>query len=616
MALRSVLEIEVKDDTFKEFRGSFDKYHDLVKQLPDDWGKVSKKISETRDAMKAMVLEAMHAKLHSQQMLVVQREADRLLAPAETRWSQIAKHSKLFSENITVSTQNFLKWVGPLSLLGPLMSIAGAGALGAAGLFGIPAFIGSAMYGLRGQTMGIGMGNVSPGAWQSFGINFGRILGGQGGAENLISMVGRAQSGDTEAFGALMAGGRLSPEQITHGNAADIAVSYLRGLRTNLAGKDTFTRGSLARSYQVDKLGLSPEQVNSLANMKGPEFEQLVGRYKAGISTLDIQDKQLKAWQDFIDKMGEAGKQIEIVFGKALVPLAPQIAELSTAVAGLVAAILGTGGFREAIVGITHNLQVWSDWMSSKFGVSKDSKGGVQLAPGFSLSGPLADAVEWLHKKITGEDLPTISPFGNVPNPFADQGMNYDSTNAGAPRTPMDVLRSQMQAGGASVPGSGPTIGDRYNNPGNIGYGNFAARFGGTAGTVWDTGHAIAVFPNLQTGYKAMEQLLRSKYASGQHTLDEIIAGQGGWTPGNYIAAGNIARYMGVSPNQDLNLNDRAQMRALLRGLSTQEGSTASWRRFERMNNPYQDNGAQSRIEIYNQSGANVVSSAFASVIG
>src|SRR5215471_6960860 len=118
----------------------------------------------------------------------------------------------------------------------------------------------------------------------------------------------------------------------------------------------------------------------------------------------------------------------------------------------------------------------------------------------------------------------------------------------------------------------------RLNNPGNIGYSPWTAAHGGTASSAIDVDHAIASFPDLGTGFAVMAALAANKYNQGMITLNQIIAGQNGWTPGNKIAANNIAGYMGISPDDDLNLNDPQAMASFQRALTRQEtGSYDQW---------------------------------------
>lgn len=118
----------------------------------------------------------------------------------------------------------------------------------------------------------------------------------------------------------------------------------------------------------------------------------------------------------------------------------------------------------------------------------------------------------------------------------------------------------------------------QLNNPGNIGYSPWTKAHGGTQSSGRDVDHYLAEFPDLQSGYNAMAALALSKYTAGKTSLDSLIAGKNGWTPGNKAAVENIARYMGVDPNADLNLRDPASMAAFQRALTLQEtGSTAQW---------------------------------------
>lgn len=121
-----------------------------------------------------------------------------------------------------------------------------------------------------------------------------------------------------------------------------------------------------------------------------------------------------------------------------------------------------------------------------------------------------------------------------------------------------------------------------YNNPGNIGYSSWTAAQGGSRGLATDTGHNIATFPDLNSGYTAMANLAINKYNAGATSLNDLIAGPGGWTPGNYGAAASIAQTMGISPSADLNLSDPGSMSSFQRALTLQEtGSTQQFDQYQ-----------------------------------
>jgi len=113
--------------------------------------------------------------------------------------------------------------------------------------------------------------------------------------------------------------------------------------------------------------------------------------------------------------------------------------------------------------------------------------------------------------------------------------------------------------------------GMRNNNPGNIKF--VGQKVPGIVGPSVNTdqGDPQAVFATPEAGMNAMFQLAKRKYDGGKKTADQLIAGNMGWTPGNHAAAANVAASMGLSPHDDINLNDPAMAAKFVRGLIIQE---------------------------------------------
>jgi len=104
--------------------------------------------------------------------------------------------------------------------------------------------------------------------------------------------------------------------------------------------------------------------------------------------------------------------------------------------------------------------------------------------------------------------------------------------------------------------GQGATKPDLTNNPGDLHFPgtemDYQKLFGGTKSNQTDQGLPLYQFPSLTQGFAAIAALARKKYQQGKTSLNKLIAGQGGLTPGNASAAANIARSMGIDPNDDL----------------------------------------------------------------
>lgn len=115
--------------------------------------------------------------------------------------------------------------------------------------------------------------------------------------------------------------------------------------------------------------------------------------------------------------------------------------------------------------------------------------------------------------------------------------------------------------------------GMRNNNPGNIKY---VGQAGTTPSVNLDQGDPQAVFSSPEAGMSAMYRLLMKKYSGGKITPNMMIAGQGGWTPGNTQAAANVARYAGIGADDDINLSDPVSAQKFMRALMLQEHGQAS----------------------------------------
>jgi hypothetical protein len=115
--------------------------------------------------------------------------------------------------------------------------------------------------------------------------------------------------------------------------------------------------------------------------------------------------------------------------------------------------------------------------------------------------------------------------------------------------------------------------GMRNNNIGNIKHTDWSSKLPGAVGPSQnrDQGDPQVVFSSPEAGVAATARLALNKYTGGMNNLNTLIAGQKGWTPGNTAAAANIAKTMGVKPDEDLNLSDPNQMTKFVRALATQE---------------------------------------------
>ncbi|NNG74336.1 hypothetical protein HLI18_31630 [Rhizobium laguerreae] len=117
--------------------------------------------------------------------------------------------------------------------------------------------------------------------------------------------------------------------------------------------------------------------------------------------------------------------------------------------------------------------------------------------------------------------------------------------------------------------------GMRNNNPTNLKYaGQHRPGIIGPSENT-DQGDPQVVYATPEAGMEHNFWQVMRKYRKGMLTPNQIIAGDGGWTPGAFEAAANIARSMGIDPDDDLRLTDPVMAKKFLRALITQEQGTS-----------------------------------------
>lgn len=143
----------------------------------------------------------------------------------------------------------------------------------------------------------------------------------------------------------------------------------------------------------------------------------------------------------------------------------------------------------------------------------------------------------------------------------------------------IDLFRGQDQARTAAAPaayqgtvGGNASRGVRNNNPGNIEF-NSRNNWQGQTGREQGNGGRFAVFDSAENGIRALARLLQTYSSQGHNTLNSIVRK---WAPasdnndvGAYVR--NLQRYVGVGPNDRLNLQDPVVLQKVVRGIVNHE---------------------------------------------
>jgi hypothetical protein len=225
-------------------------------------------------------------------------------------------------------------------------------------------------------------------------------------------------------------------------------------------------------------------------------------------------------------------------------------------------------------------------------GVIGPSSGGLAGRPGNASYHPLGRAIDLNQvgygiRAKTGSTLPRevedslAAKWGLYPGSrFGDIG-HFEVRNAQMARA---ALEAQGKAVGSGPVGQGSVPPPNPNAPGHLGLRNFnfgnlkygmgsANKYEGVVGPSQgrDDGDQQIVFKSMEHGIKAAEKLALDKAGQGKNTIAKLVAERGGWTPGNMIAARNIAKSMGVGVHDEVDMTNADTRTNFLKALGKQE---------------------------------------------
>ena len=341
MAVKSILDVDVQQQSFERFLNLWNEYQEQLKKQPEIWTKISAIQAKAAGGLAEYkaTTEAHISNLREAQEAAEAQNKD--LMRSHSIWQGIEGASRSTASHVKDMTLSMLKWTGLLSGLGALTSY-----FSIAGLMGL----GTDVYGWRKSSMGLG---VTSGQQRAFDISFGRLLGSP---EGFLGGINTAVSNLSMQAPLLSLG--VNPNQST----SQVAIDTLQALRTKALTTPTNQLGIMEQMYQLGNLGISVEDLRRLQSMRGGEFNQLLGTYGAQQRGLGLNDRTQKAWTDFVMSMDVAKSRIENVFVSGLAPLTPSIAHLAGSFADLLAKLMKGQGLSNII----KDVSTWMDKFSGE----------------------------------------------------------------------------------------------------------------------------------------------------------------------------------------------------------------------------------------------------------
>lgn len=542
MAARSIIDIQVNDDKFKAFNAMFGRYQSQLGKMPGQWANVGKAAAQAaKDGDKAHLaqLDTVNDTLKAILAAVTaEKELGNQAKKSTSEFKKTLKTVRSIGSSVAKTTFHLLKWVA----LGGVLGLAGGG-------FGIAATAGAASSQLR-QARGMG---VSPGELNAARVNYGPYVN----AESTLGNIADAKS-DLSKRWVLQSLG-LDPSKSAGALLPDVLSRSVALFKQ---------RGSTTQAFQsagLDKL-MDMDDMRRMSGLPAGELQRAAGGYNSDRSRLGVDDATLSTMQRLNQQFERAGREIENVFIRGLVPLAPQLTSLSESVVKALATFMASPKMGEWIEKFGRGIESTAEYLGS---------GRFQTTAGKFLDAldALASGVLWVSGLFGG----------NNPAPSAVPNTGGASGSWG------------VASGGATGSWGVPPSTNRH-NPGNL--------------RSWDrnpTSGGFAVFPTEDAGLRAMAQQLRmyasgTSSAAGRRKLDTIGSIVPTYAPGSdgnnvqaYIA--DMVKQTGFRADQHLNFNDPKTLATFM----------AAQIRHETGSSVHTAAGIRAVITVQNQTGGNAV---------
>ena len=320
MAAKSIIEINVDDSKFMQFKSVFDDYKKSLEETPTAWSDANTAMGSMAQSSESLVSDAEKRLSLLQAQVSEESKADKELQKQDERRKKATEDRKK-NDLAAIKRWKELTSViaGATVQLVKFASIGMGLATGAATLgFGKLANDASAA---RFQSMGLGM---SSGVMQSANINYSSALSNP--SANLAAVrdaqqdlakqklfavagIGNYQNKSTQQLlPELMLAAQKMAKQTSQGQLAQTAQAY--------GYTDVFSMEDLTRFKQMSE----------------SEMQAMIARAKQDDKALAVNDSTLKSYQDLQKQWDRFGQSMENTWIKGLEPLAPALTRFSEAI--------------------------------------------------------------------------------------------------------------------------------------------------------------------------------------------------------------------------------------------------------------------------------------------
>jgi hypothetical protein len=310
---KSIIDIDVNDQSFRQFNALFQRYQQQLRSTPLAWQNIARAQQQGVKGFRDLVLQQAAAIGQTRLLNEAHKAALNLLRQEESSWQRIRRETTGAATNIRDMTASLLKWTSLTAVF--------SGLLGAGGLFGISRLAEGVASGRR-SSLGLG---TTYGGQRAFNTAFSRFA-------DTGALLSGVESARTNASGRVaLYGAGLSDRDLT-GDTAAVAARALAGARRLAQNTPDQFLGDVFRSRHLGDLGLSEDDFRRLKRTSAAEFAQQQGAFGRYSASYGVGLKEQQDYQNFVTALSDASNRIENVFVRGLAPLIPGMEKLSNSI--------------------------------------------------------------------------------------------------------------------------------------------------------------------------------------------------------------------------------------------------------------------------------------------
>ena len=347
MAVKSVIDIDINDESFKRFADKFGEYQELLGKQPDLWKKANKESGKTGETFAAIAASILAINSLSKEGTQQFDKSNKELEHHASLWTKVHRSTTGVLQNVG----DIAKWLARMGV------DLGLGAVGA----GIAGLLDSWLLGIAYRINGLARWNLAfPLAIRQplsrTRVRFSRTLIKYCRVLYLAKSIGEPQSGVAKSLGIN-----------TAGNAYQVADRILTAVQALAKSTPDALLPAIFKGRHLEALGLDVQGFELLRNISGTELQRRIHTGTSIGRAAGLTDAQGKAWMDFVQSINNTFSKVWKTIERSLAK-----SKLLTAVDHFVASLgkdagllIGSGAAAKGLNALADGIATLSKYVGS-----------------------------------------------------------------------------------------------------------------------------------------------------------------------------------------------------------------------------------------------------------